>query len=71
MKAKHTTKPAQYSFTTYQEGKSDFAYQVIGPGFILLEAGYGRSRRDAAENARAAIRHLEAGNHFTQRQVAA
>lgn len=70
MNVKHTTTPPRYSFTTGQEGK-DYWYQVIGDNFSLLESGYGRSRRDAAECARAAIRHLEAGSHHTQQQVAA
>jgi len=58
-----------YSFTTHQEGR-DYSYQVVQlfPNYRLLEGGYGRSRRDAAECARAAIRHLEAGTHFTQQQ---
>lgn len=70
MKTKHTTKQTQsrYSFTTGTEGK-DHWYQVMGDGFRLLEGGYGRSRRDAAECARAAIRQLEAGTHYTQRQA--
>jgi len=52
MKTKHTTNPPRYSFTTGQEGR-DYWYQVID-GCRLLEGGYGRSRRDAAECARAA-----------------
>lgn len=72
MNRKHNTPaPIRYSFTTGQEGK-DYWYQVTGEGGCrLLEGGYGRSRRDAAECARAAIRHLENGSHFTQQQVAA
>ena len=69
MKAKNSTKQ-RYSFTTGQEGK-DHSYQVIGDNFRLLEGGICRSRRDAAECARAAIRHLVNGSHFTQQQVAA
>lgn len=66
MKAKHSTKPT-YSFTTMQEGR-EHAYQVVQiyPEYRLLEGGYGRSRRDAAESARAAIRQLESGTHYTQ-----
>lgn len=68
MTNKHsTTAPARYSFTTGQEGK-DHWYQVIGDGCRLLEGGYGRSRRDASNNARSAIRQLEAGTHCTQQQ---
>ena len=61
-----------YSFTTYQEGK-DYRYQVIQlfPDERYLEGGYGRSRRDAAECARAAIRRLENGTHCTQQQQVA
>ncbi len=66
MKTKHTT--PRYSFTTGCEGKNDYWYQVIGDGMTLLEGGYGRSRHDASECARAAIRHLEAGTHPTQRR---
>lgn len=68
--AKSSTKPA-YSFITMQDGR-DFGYQVVQlfPAYRLLEGGYGRSRRDAADNARAAIRQLESGTHHTQ-QVAA
>ena len=64
---------SSYSFTTYQESPCDFGYQVIQlvPDYRVLEGGYGRSRRDAAGNARAAIRQLEAGTHPTQRQQAA
>ena len=69
MKTKHTTNPPRYSFTTGQEGR-DYWYQVID-GCRLLEGGYGRSRRDAAECARAAIRHPEAGTHYTQQQQVA
>lgn len=71
MNTKHTTKPAlpRYSFTTMQEGR-EYGYQVTD-GYRLLEGGYGRSRRDAAECARAAIRRLENGTHHTQQQVAA
>lgn len=69
MKTNLTTKPQRYSFTTCQEGR-DFFYQVIGDGVRLLETGYGRSRRDAAECARAAIRHLENGTHPTQQAAA-
>lgn len=63
MDKKHTA----YSFTTLQEGK-DYHYQVVQlfPEYRLLEGGYGRSRRDAADAARAAIRQLEAGTHATQ-----
>lgn len=65
MKSKNST--PRYSFTTGREGK-DYWYQVIGDGMTLLEGGYGRSRRDAADSARAAIRQLEAGTHYTQRR---
>ena len=63
-RVKNSTK---YSFTTMQEGR-EHTYQVVQiyPDYRLLEAGYGRSRRDAAESARAAIRQLEAGTHCTQ-----
>ena len=62
----------RYSFATYRDGR-DFGYQVIQliPDYRLLEGGYGRSRRDATNSARAAIRQLEAGTHPTQRQQAA
>lgn len=69
MKTNLTTKPQRYIFTTAQEG-NDFFYRVVGDGFRLLESGYGRSRRDAAECARAAIRQLEAGTHPTQQAAA-
>lgn len=65
MNTKHSTKPTRYSFTTGCEGK-DYWYQVVDSGMRLLEGGYGRSRRDAAESARAAIRQLESGTHYTQ-----
>ncbi len=68
MKSKNSIKPT-YSFTTIQEGKDHF-YQVVQlfPSYALLEGGYVRSRRDAADSARAAIRQLEAGTHPTQRR---
>lgn len=50
MKTKHSI--PRYSFTTGCEGK-DYWYQVIGDGMTLLEGGYGRSRRDAADSAHA------------------
>lgn len=58
----------QYSFTTYQESPGNHSYQVVQlfPRYRLLEGGYGRSRRDAANNARVAIRQLESGTHRTQ-----
>ena len=64
MKSKNST--PRYSFTTGREGKDYYWYRVIGDGMTLIEIGYGRSRHDASECARAAIRHLEAGTHPTQ-----
>ena len=69
MKTKHTT---NYGFSTMQESLTDHTYQVVQlfPHYREIEGGICRSRRDAAECARAAIRRLEAGTHHTQ-QVAA
>ena len=65
---KHTT--PQYSFTTMQDAPSWHSYQVaqVYPDYRLIEGGWARSRRAAADMARAAIAALEAGEHFTQQQ---
>lgn len=58
----------QYSFTTLQDGPNWHSYQVaqVYPSYRLLEGGWARSRRAAADMARASIAALEAGEHFTQ-----